>query len=251
MKIKRKIIRIDEERCNGCGLCVPSCAEGAIEVVNGKAKLRAEKFCDGLGACLGECPNDALIIVEREAEDFDEEAVEEFLHEQKAFEEMTRELPLAGGCPSAKIQTFQPTAKRRPVTGPDEAGEGSALSQWPVQISLVPPNAPFLRDADLLVVSDCVPVAYPFLHRDFLPGKIVLLGCPKFDDTKAYVEKFTSLFKMNSIRSLTILDMEVPCCSAMSMIIRKAAAEAGATMPIERVTVSTRGEILKRDKIAA
>jgi len=254
MKVNRKIIEIDEERCDGCGMCVPSCAEGALEIIDGKARVIDDKFCDGLGACLGECPNDALHIIEREAEDFDEEAVEEHLKDTQHQESVEKPGPLAqaGGCPGSRIQSF--TAQ-----GPDQFKTGaaaqpdtpSALTHWPVQIRLVPPTAPFLKGADLLVVSDCAPVAFPSLHRDFLPGKVVLMGCPKFDDIKEYREKFTAIFKSADIRSITVLDMEVPCCSALPMIVKQAIADAAKEIPLERVTIGVRGNIINREKVAA
>ena len=251
MKIMRKIIEIDDELCDGCGQCVPSCAEGAIEIVDGKARLAAEKYCDGLGACLGECPNGALRIVEREAEDFDEGAVETFLKEREKREKQA-EPALACGCPSAQVQTFFPTASRQKAMGSNSEARGvSALTHWPVQINLVPPTAPFLKGAELLVVSDCVPVAYPNLHADFMPGKVVLMGCPKFDDVAVYTQKFVDIFTTADIKSVTTLAMEVPCCSGLPMIVKKALDEAGRNIPLEEVIISTRGEILKSGKCAA
>ena len=176
MKVMRKIIQIDEELCDGCGMCVPSCAEGSLEIVDGKVRVIAEKLCDGLGACLGECPNGALRIVEREAEEFDEEAVEKHLADGKKTPEPA---PLmAGGCPSARIRQFAPASggTRRAAAGDAADGDASELTHWPVQIHLVPPTAPFLKGADLLVLADCVPVAFPSLHRDFLKGKAVMMG---------------------------------------------------------------------------
>lgn len=247
MKVKRKIIEIDEEKCNGCGECVPSCAEGAIQVIDGKARLAAEKYCDGLGACLGECPQDALKIVEREAEDFDEKAVE---HHLKAAEPpQSKEAPtMACGCPSAQIQSFnRPTACEQANRPQAQASSLSALSHWPVQIKLVPPTAPFLKGADLLVAADCTPIAYPDFHRDFLKGKTVMLGCPKFDDAQEYVQKFTDIFKTAGIKSVTILTMEVPCCQGLPVIVKKGMAAAGVTVPTNHVIVSLRGEILGRE----
>ena len=217
MKVMRKIIEIDEEKCDGCGNCVPSCAEGAIQIIDGKAKVVKEAFCDGLGACLGECPQDALKLVEREAEEFDETAVEAHLrHLETDTEEKTPET-LACGCPSAQLKTF-------PVSGTDcrsanapalmEAG-ASALCHWPVQIRLIPPTAPFLKGADLLITADCAAVASPRFHTDYLKGKVVMMGCPKFDDVASYVEKFAQIFKTAGINSITTLIMEVPCCSGL------------------------------------
>ncbi len=245
MKVKRKIIKIDEELCDGCGACVPSCAEGAIIVVDGKAKVVAEKYCDGLGACLGECPKGALTVEEREAEEFDETAVEEYLS-SRGKEEAVREMPMAQGCPSAKVQTF--VAKHR-AEEPD--AQASALSHWPVQINLVPPAAPFLKGANLLVAADCAAVAYPNFHRDFLRGKAVMVGCPKFDDVKGYVEKFSEIFRSADIKSVTVLDMEVPCCSALPNIVKRGMELAGEKVPLEEVMISARGEILKREKAGA
>ena len=251
MKIKRKIIHIDEELCDGCGQCVPSCAEGAIEIVDGKARMVAEKYCDGLGACLGECPKGALNIEERMADEFDEEAVEVHLASREK-DVPDEEATLACGCPSTRIQTFVPTDAGEETNEPSrQASSGSALAHWPVQIRLVPAMAPFLKGADLLVAADCTPVAYPRFHQDFLKGKVVLIGCPKFDDVQGYVEKFAEIFKKADIRSVTVLDMEVPCCSALPMIVRKGMEGAGKSIPVEEITISSRGEILKRRKLAA
>lgn len=244
MKVKRKIIHIDDERCDGCGACVPSCAEGAIEVVDGKARMVAEKYCDGLGACLGECPKGALTIEERVADEFDEEAVEEYLSKK---EEPAQELVMACGCPSSQIRTLAPKAQDE-VGGADQK---STLSHWPVQIKLVPPTAPFLKNARLLVAADCTAVAYPNFHRDFLKGKAVMIGCPKFDDVQEYVEKFAQIFKTAEIRSVTIVEMEVPCCSALPKIVKRGMELAGKSLPMEEVVVSSSGEILKREKPAA
>ena len=247
MKIKRKIIQIDEERCNGCGNCIINCAEGALAIVDGKAKVISDSLCDGLGACLGECPEDALRIVEREADAFDEAAVEAHLTRGEHADPAPT---LACGCPSAQLQTFAP---RAPVKRPSPHGAGtspSALSHWPVQIRLIPPDAPFLKGADLLVVADCVPVAFPSLHRDFLEGRTVMLGCPKFDDGQAYIDKFAAIFKTAGIRSITTVVMEVPCCSGLPHMVRKGLEKANAGIPFTQVTVSTRGEILEERRIS-
>ena len=234
MKVMRKIIEIDEERCDGCGECVPSCAEGAIEVIDGKARVVADKYCDGLGACMGECPNDALRIVEREAEDFDEEAVGMFLKEKAKGSE--KSLPVTG-CPSSQLQTSIPTGVQ---------GGLSNLSHWPVQIHLVQPHAPFLKNADLLVAADCTTVAYANFHQEYLKGKAVMIGCPKFDDGEAYIQKFTDIFKAVGIKSITVLVMEVPCCSGLPVMIQRAMAAAKKEIPLEIVVISTRGEVLKK-----
>lgn len=250
MKTNRNIIEIDEEKCDGCGQCIISCAEGALEIVDGKARLVAEKYCDGLGACLGECPTGALKVIEREAEDFDEEAVEHHLEQRKASQ--APDQTMACGCPSAHVQTFErPTAcqsANRPVA---QSTETSALTNWPVQIRLVPPTAPFLKNADLLVAADCTPVAYPSFHRDFLEGKTVVMGCPKFDDAQAYAEKFAQIFSAASVKSVTVVVMEVPCCSGLPMIVKRGMELAGKTIPMERIIISTRGEILRKEKLVA
>ena len=242
MKVMRKIIEIDEERCDGCGECVPACAEGAIEVVDGKARVVAEKYCDGLGACMGDCPNDALRIVEREAEDFDEEAVEVFLKEKEKNSEKT--LPVAG-CPSSQIQTFIPAGVKD--GGTSKLAHGN-LSHWPVQIHLIQPHAPFLKGADLLVAADCTTVAYANFHQDYLKGKVVMMGCPKFDDVEAYIQKFTDIFKTAEIKSITALIMEVPCCSGLPMMIERAMGTAKKEIPMKTLVISTRGEVLKNKK---
>ncbi len=243
MKVTRKIIQIDEEKCDGCGNCVPSCAEGAIRIIDGKAKVVADKYCDGLGACLGECPQGALKLVEREAEEFDEEAVHEMLSRQK-----TSDAPAQGGCPSAAVKTFPMAGPGMPggigKPGIPASGGPSALGHWPVQIRLVPSGAPFLKDADLLIAADCVPVAYPSFHKDFLAGKAVMIGCPKFDDAQMYIDKLAQVFAESGIKSVTAVIMEVPCCSGLPMIIKKALEKSGMDLPFKEVVVSARGEVL-------
>ncbi|MCD4677102.1 MAG: 4Fe-4S binding protein [Desulfobacula sp.] len=246
MKIMRKIIEIDEELCDGCGNCVLACAEGAIQIIDGKAKVIADKYCDGLGACIGDCPQDALKIIEREADDFDEEAVEEFLKQQKT--DKKEAAPLACGCPSSVISTF-PTASEGSCDCANKptiqaSGGASCLGHWPVQIKLVPAGAPFLKDADLVIAADCVPVAYPSFHADFLKGNAVMIGCPKFDNAEENIEKLSQVFKVSGIKSITAVIMEVPCCSAMPMIIKKALEKAEADIPYKEVVVGYRGEIL-------
>jgi NAD-dependent dihydropyrimidine dehydrogenase PreA subunit len=248
MKVVRKIVQIDEEKCDGCGLCVPSCAEGSLEIVDGKARVIADKLCDGLGACLGECPQGALKIIEREADEFDEEAVEAHL---KTHASQAADAPgLSGsGCPSVHIMNFAPAAADSGTPSGDV--EPSGLSHWPVQISLVPAKAPFLKNADLLVAADCVPVAFPSFHRDMLAGKAVMLGCPKLDNAERYVHKFTEIFKQAGIRSVTAVVMEVPCCAGLPAIVKKAMADAGVSINLEEVVVSTRGQILERRTLVA
>ncbi|MCF6291728.1 MAG: 4Fe-4S ferredoxin [Desulfobacterales bacterium] len=248
MKVLRKIIRIDEELCDGCGQCVPGCAEAALEIVNGKATLMAEKYCDGLGACLGECPTGALTLVEREVDDFDEQAVEELLQSKK--QEAAAGEEGNPGCPSARMQTFTPVtpcdiANQPLFTTP--SGSGSALNHWPVQIRLVPPTAPFLKGADLLVAADCVPVAHADFHAGFLSGRAVMIGCPKFDDPNGYVDKFTEVFKTAGIKTINLVIMEVPCCGGMKEIVREARKRSGRDIPVRETVISTRGGILRQE----
>ncbi len=249
MKIIRKIIEIDEELCDGCGDCVPSCAEGAIKIIDGKAKVVKDQYCDGLGACLGECPQDALKLVEREAEAFDEEAVEAYLESRKE-QEAPAPSGCGCGCPSEQLVTFpqagtcQTANKPARMNSASTGSADSALGHWPVQIRLVPPTAPFLKEADLLVTADCVPVAYASFHEDFLKDKVVMMGCPKFDDKDSYVEKFTQIFAANTINSITVLIMEVPCCSGLPGILKRAMELAGKEIPLSTTVITPRGEIL-------
>lgn len=250
MNVLRKIIEIDQELCDGCGKCVPDCAEGALEVVDGKARVLAEKYCDGLGACLGACPAGALQIIEREADDFDAAAVEELLQQKKQQEKKAGPAVRTGGCPSAQLfslQTASPCrAANEPVRRLSGLSAASGLSHWPVQIRLVPPAAPFLKNSDLLVAADCTAVAYPEFHKDFLAGRTIMMGCPKFDDTQGYVNKFTEVFKTAELKSVTILIMEVPCCSAMNMIVHEALKKSNCRIPVEQVTVGVPGKVIGR-----
>ncbi len=240
--MKRRIIEINEALCDGCGLCVPACAEGAIQIVEGKARVISDKFCDGLGACLGECPQGALAIVEREAEAFDESAVHEHLKTPKNMPPLQTYQEHAG-CPSMMIHFRAPAEGKKTTPKGAPAKPASALAQWPVQIRLIPPSAPFLKDASLLVAADCVPVAYGSFHEDFLDGRVVMLGCPKFDDRTLYLDRFTEIFRQNDIRDITVLDMEVPCCSTLPRIVREAVARAGKDIPIREQVISISGTI--------
>ena len=253
MKVKRKIIHIDEEKCTGCGLCVPSCAEGAIRIMGGKARLVAEKYCDGLGACLGECPEGALRVIDAEVDLFDEAAalahVRATGHEpgNQYIADASADPPLACGCPSTVIQTFKPQVPREldntQVSG--LAFGNSALTHWPVQIHLVQPTAPFLRGAELLIASDCVPAAYHGFHDDLLRGRVLLMGCPKLDDTEAYIQKLAAIFTEDAIKGISVAVMEVPCCQGMPVIVKKALVHSGKQIPFQVVTISTRGERLR------
>jgi Pyruvate/2-oxoacid:ferredoxin oxidoreductase delta subunit len=272
MKAKRKIIEIDEEHCSGCGECVSACAEGAIQLVEGKARLVSENYCDGLAACLGECPEGALRIVEREAESFDPEAVERHLQRERTTDtgisttfhsepqtspvperscpgnsEPPSTLPCSPSSTDPQIFGSPCQSANRPVS---LEATSSALTHWPVQIRLVPPTASFLRGADLLVVSDCAPVAYPAFHTDFLKGRVALMGCPKFDDTEEYIKKFADIFRIAGIRSITILIMEVPCCSRMPAVVRQGLALAGKDIAVEVVVIGAQGKVLRRERPA-
>lgn len=239
MKIKRKIIEIDESLCDGCGDCVTACAEGAIQVVNGKAKVVNEVFCDGLGACIGDCPTGALKLIEREAEPFDEEAVKEHLATFREQPDLPDFRALAGGCPSSQLQQFSEPASCQMANQPRQTGSRtSALSQWPIQIKLIPPTAPFLNQADLLIAADCVPAACPDFHDRFLRNKVLMLGCPKLDDVQDYIEKFAAIFQTATVKSVTVVVMEVPCCSGLPMILKRSMQLAGVEIPFEEITIN-------------
>ena len=253
----REIVKIDEDKCNGCGDCVPGCAEGAIQIINGKAKLVADNLCDGLGACLGHCPMGAITIEKRQADQFDEAAVEKHLgHADASSAPAHGHGHGHGGCPSAQVRSFAtpgghgggcPSAQMKSFAAEKTAGEeagvrSSQLRQWPVQMHLVPPTAPFLKDADLLLAADCVAFAYADLHKDFMQGKALLIGCPKLDDGQAYLQKLTAMLQGNNIRSLTVLHMEVPCCSGLIAIARQALAASGKDIPLETIRIGIQGD---------
>lgn len=249
---KRKMITIDEELCNGCGQCVPACEEGALAIVDGKARLVKEIFCDGLGACLGDCPTGALKVEVREVEDFNPDAVKQHLQSQGRSipDHMPDPESLRlggsgkpqGGCPGAALHTMTPCEQANAPTAAPSGG--SSLGHWPVQLRLVPPNAPFLKNADLLLTADCVPVALPGYHAQFVPGRVVVLGCPKFDNQMEYIEKLAAIIGENDLKSITVLEMEVPCCSSMSAILNAAFERAGRKVDTVRVTVGRNGAIL-------
>lgn len=271
---KRKIIEINQEKCNGCGLCIPNCPEGAIQIIDGKARLISDLFCDGLGACIGHCPQGAITIKEREAEPYNERRVMDniikqgenvikahLLHlkehnEKKLLEEALGYLKEKGikaslekgpigahtqhqGCPGSKLMEF---AKKK--TGEREAaGEiDSQLSNWPVQLMLVPSFAPYLNNADILIAADCVPFAYASFHQDLLKGKVLLVGCPKLDDTSLYSGKIREILKNNRVKSITYAHMEVPCCFGLVDIIKEAIEDSGKSVEFNEVVIGIKGE---------
>ena len=268
----RKIIEIDEDICNGCGDCIPNCPEGALQVIDGKARLISDLFCDGLGACIGECPVEAIKVVKREAEPYNETKVMKNIARQgknviaahlkhlrdhgetglynEALEylknnniEIAEDVEVSSkksenedrlpcGCPGSAVMDFK--------------GE-SKLRQWPVQIMLVPSTAPYLKDADLLIAADCVPFAYAGFHEDFLENKALLIGCPKLDDSEFYMKKFTEIFRLNDIKSVTVVHMEVPCCFGMLSIVKQAVKDSGKDIPVKAVNIGIRGNIISEN----
>lgn len=232
-KVRRQIIRIDEGRCNGCGSCVPACKEGALRIVDGKAKLVSEVYCDGLGACLGDCPTGALTIEERDVEAFDEEAVERHLAEYKP-----QPVPLKCGCPGTMARRIE----RKEVKSDVESDSQSQLNQWPIQLALIPVMAPYLKHADLVLLADCTAVAYANLHRDFIEGRAVAMACPKLDDTKPYIEKLAQMIKMNDFKSIEVVMMEVPCCGGLSYVLDEAKKLAGIDTKTKKTIITVEGE---------
>jgi Fe-S-cluster-containing hydrogenase component 2 len=235
-KMLRKIIQIDEEKCTGCGLCIDSCAEGALALVDGKARLVKEKYCDGLAACLKECPLGALKIVEKEAEDFDEQAAKENIRQ---IQEKSRPAPCA--CQGSVVRELEKAAENPAET--KGSRQMPLLTHWPVQLALVPPGAGFLNDADVVLIADCVPFAYPNVHADFLKEHSVLVACPKLDDAEAHLVKLTEVLRESAIKSLTVVHMEVPCCSGLAYIARRALAESGKELPFKEITIGIKGNI--------
>lgn len=253
MVTRRKIIKIDEEKCDGCGLCVPACAEGAIQIIDGKARLVSEVYCDGLGDCLGECPQDAINIEEREAEEFDPEAVQRHLADRTGDRTTDKTQPPAKPdshtckCPGAISQALHPG---RPAPSSDtdaaktETGAiSSLLGNWPVQIHLVPVRAPYFQGSRLLIAADCVPFAFADFHRKFLDGRILLIGCPKLDDVDLYRSKLARIFLENDIQAVDVLYMEVPCCSGLVHLVHQALDESGRKIPVTIIKVGIRGDI--------
>jgi ferredoxin len=242
--VQRKIVRIDEEKCNGCGVCLTACHEGALHLVNGKARLVADAYCDGLGACLPECPTGAITIEEREAAAFDAEAVKKHL-EARPQSQLEK---LACGCSGTQARLIVRDPERaHPPAAPavTAAVPGtSQLRQWPCQIRLVPANAPYLNHTHLLIAADCTAYAYANFHQDFMRNKITLIGCPKLDDFN-YTAKLTDILKVQEIKSLTILRMEVPCCGGIVNVVKEALINSGKMLPWQIITISTNGSIVE------
>ena len=244
----RKIIHIDEEKCNGCGACAKACHEGAIGMVNGKAKLLRDDYCDGLGDCLPTCPTDAISFVEREAAAYDEAAV---LANKKKKEDAEKsetmkaaQAPIGGGCPGSRMRMLnQRLNETEETTTAAPQQSVSRLGQWPCQIKLVAPNAPYFNGAKLLIAADCTAYAYARMHEDFMKGKVTLIGCPKLDAVD-YSEKLTQIISNNDIQSVTIVRMEVPCCGGLEFAAKKALQESGKFIPWQVVTISIDGNIL-------
>ena len=276
--VKRKIIKINEKKCTGCGLCIPNCPEGALQIIDGKVRLISDLFCDGLGACIGHCPEGAITIEERRTEPYDEKKVmrniaekgpnvikahlehlmdhhaEAYLKQAIEFlEEKGVNVPIKrhagsghhnGGCPGSRVMDFTGKGALGKETGVS-SGIPSQLRQWPIQLMLVPPGAPYLKDAELLIAADCVPFAYADFHNVLLKGKALLIGCPKLDDAEYYKTKLKDIIKNNNIRSITCAHMEVPCCFGLQHIIRSAIAESGKSIKFEDVTIRIGGEKVK------
>ncbi len=255
MKQMRKMIEIDEALCNGCGQCILGCAEGALELVDGKAKLIGEVYCDGLGACIGECPEGALTIVEREADEFDEAAVEELL-ERKAQDEAAKSNPMPCGCPGAMARSLAPTAPAVPAapaaTAVSDAPADklpSELAHWPIKLQLLGPQAPFLKGADLVLLADCAGVAFPDVHRKILRGRAIAIGCPKLDDLEAHIERLAQILAGAKPKSLTVVHMEVPCCRGFVHAAEQAIEQAGVDIPLSRMMIGVQGELLEEENM--
>jgi Pyruvate/2-oxoacid:ferredoxin oxidoreductase delta subunit len=240
----RNVVKIDEEKCDGCGQCATACAEGAIEIVDGKARLVSDSYCDGLGACLGECPQDAITIEQREAAEFDEEAVERHLSSK---DEVESPAACPGSTPQA-IQRCELVDMKGEPGGKSE--QPSMLGNWPVQLKLLPTNAPYLNGADLLIASDCAPFAYADFHRKFMIDKVLVIGCPKLDSAEFYRKKLAQIFIQNDIKSIEVVYMEVPCCFGLVHLVHESLKESGKNILLKLTKVGIKGDILETVEVA-
>jgi len=245
--MKRNIISIDENKCNGCGLCINACHEEAIELVNGKAKLISDEYCDGLGDCLPQCPTDAIKIVKREATGYDLAAVEMKKNQNDKKEDKKIDLPC--GCPGTMEKSIKRNLNSKvlqaetKVSGDEEESAASQLKQWPVQLKLVNTNAEFLKGADILIAADCTAYAYGNFHNEFIKGRITLIGCPKLDDSDYYKEKIAEILENNAINSITVVRMEVPCCAGIVSCVKNAMLSSGIIVPYKEVVIGINGVI--------
>ncbi|SYZ71836.1 4Fe-4S ferredoxin iron-sulfur binding domain protein [Candidatus Zixiibacteriota bacterium] len=253
---KRKIIRIDEDKCDGCGLCVPSCAEGALAVIDGKARLVSETYCDGLGACLGECPRGAITVEERDAALFDSDAVADhlrnkFVQNSSHLSSISNIMPAHfSSCPGSHSQSLKQTSSSTQFSAPAAETEiPSQLGNWPVQIHLAPIKAPYFQNARLLIAADCVPFAFADFHNRFLEGRILLIGCPKLDDTDTYLNRLTAIIAENDILSIEIVYMEVPCCSGLVHLIKRALTDANKSILLTLHKIGIRGNYLSSENL--
>ena len=248
-KMTREIVKIDEALCDGCGDCVPSCAEGAIQIIDGKARLVAENLCDGFGNCLGVCPKGAITIEKREADDYDEAAVERHVEKPVAKVQTAPAAPMAhhAGCPGSAMRTFAASVPAAVKTGGEAV---STLSQWPVQLMLVPPTAPFLKGRELLLAADCCAFAYADFHNRYLAGKALLVGCPKLDDLNHYRDKLEQVVLQSGCTGITVMIMEVPCCCGLKSAIVEAVKAAGSSVPLKEVVIGIRGEVLRESVLS-
>ncbi|HEX2972359.1 MAG TPA: 4Fe-4S binding protein, partial [Tepidisphaeraceae bacterium] len=249
-KTVRKIVRIDETKCNGCGLCIPNCAEGALRIINGKARLSADNLCDGLGACLGTCPMDAITLEERPADQFDEHAIQPHLHPHQPLPTTPHSSilssPLAhSSCPGSRPRLLHLRQDTSPSTPSNSTPtRSSRLAQWPVQLALLPATGPMWDNAHLLIAADCVPFAYPDFHETLLAGRTLAIACPKLDNVQPYVEKLALIFAHNTIQSITVAHMEVPCCSGIVRVVQLALAQSARTdIPLHDLTIFIDGTL--------
>ncbi|TDT61309.1 4Fe-4S binding protein [Fonticella tunisiensis] len=239
--MKRKIVKIDEEKCTGCGICIDACHEGALQLVDGKAKLVSESYCDGLGACLPECPANAITLEERDAAEYDEEAVKKHMESKNNHTHQK----LACGCPGTLAVSIRKSSDKSSRPEANTIPTKSQLRQWPCQIRLVPPNASYFENAHLLVAADCTAYAYANIHNDFMVNRITIIGCPKLDDTN-YAEKFTEILEAHEIKSITVLRMEVPCCGGIVNAVNQALLNSSRMIPLQVVTIGVDGNIMEK-----